>query len=146
MKFDRFTVKAKDALAAAQNHTRYLDQQQVEWEHLLIALLDQEGGVASTLLRQIGCNLESVRGQVERELSKFPVVKGGDIYLGPEVLHALSEAGYQPAYGARPLKRAIQRLVLDPLTTAILNGEVKEGQKVTVDLDPKGNVPRSDDR
>jgi ATP-dependent Clp protease ATP-binding subunit ClpB len=45
----------------------------------------------------------------------------------------LSEVGYDPAYGARPLKRAIQRLVFDPLAQALLKGEFAEGDAVTVD-------------
>ena len=44
--------------------------------------------------------------------------------------------GYDPAYGARPLKRAIQRLIQDPLAMKILDGEVLHGDQVTVDADP----------
>jgi ATP-dependent Clp protease ATP-binding subunit ClpB len=43
--------------------------------------------------------------------------------------------GYDRAYGARPLKRAIQRLVQDPLALKILEGEVKHGDHVVVDAD-----------
>jgi ATP-dependent Clp protease ATP-binding subunit ClpB len=43
----------------------------------------------------------------------------------------LAEQGYDPVYGARPLKRAIQRLVLDPLAIEILEGRVPEGSHVT---------------
>ncbi|HYE24048.1 MAG TPA: ATP-dependent chaperone ClpB [Clostridia bacterium] len=46
---------------------------------------------------------------------------------------ALFEAGYDPAYGARPLKRAIQRLVQDPLALKILDGEVLHGDHVVAD-------------
>jgi ATP-dependent Clp protease ATP-binding subunit ClpB len=45
----------------------------------------------------------------------------------------LAETGYDPAYGARPLKRAIQRLVFDPLAQALLKGEFAEGDSVVVD-------------
>ncbi len=45
----------------------------------------------------------------------------------------LAEVGYDPQFGARPLKRTIQRLVVDPLTTKLLGGEVKDGSEVTVD-------------
>ena len=40
------------------------------------------------------------------------------------------EEGYDPVYGARPLKRTIQRRVLDPLALAVLQGEFKEGDAV----------------
>ncbi|MEQ1823981.1 MAG: ATP-dependent chaperone ClpB [Fimbriimonadaceae bacterium] len=45
----------------------------------------------------------------------------------------LASSGFDPIYGARPLKRAIQREVLNPLAQAILKGEVSDGQKVVVD-------------
>ena len=48
--------------------------------------------------------------------------------------------GYDPAYGARPLKRAIQRLIQDPLALKILDGEVLHGDRVMVDADRKRRV------
>ena len=45
------------------------------------------------------------------------------------------EMGFDPVYGARPLKRAIQRLVLDPLAMEILAGKVHEGHHVLADTD-----------
>ena len=48
--------------------------------------------------------------------------------------------GYDPAYGARPLKRAIQKLVLDPLAMRVLEGEFHEGDRVTVDVEDNGLV------
>ena len=46
----------------------------------------------------------------------------------------MAEQGYDAEYGARPLKRAIQRLVENPLSSALLRGEFKAGDTVTVDL------------
>jgi ATP-dependent Clp protease ATP-binding subunit ClpB len=46
----------------------------------------------------------------------------------------LSETGFDPVYGARPLKRAIQQLIQDPLAIKILEGSVKEGDRVKVDV------------
>jgi ATP-dependent Clp protease ATP-binding subunit ClpB len=53
----------------------------------------------------------------------------------PAVSH-LVRAGYDPVYGARPLKRAIQREIDTPLARLILQGEVREGQDLLVDYDP----------
>ncbi len=50
----------------------------------------------------------------------------------------LVRSGYDPVYGARPLKRAIQREIETPLAKRILSGEVKSGQIVQLDTDPKG--------
>ena len=43
------------------------------------------------------------------------------------------DAGFDPAYGARPLKRALQRQVLDPLAMRILQGEFAEGDRISID-------------
>jgi ATP-dependent Clp protease ATP-binding subunit ClpB len=47
----------------------------------------------------------------------------------------LAEIGYDPVYGARPLKRTIQRLIQDPLAVKILEGEFKEGDRIRIDSD-----------
>jgi ATP-dependent Clp protease ATP-binding subunit ClpB len=52
----------------------------------------------------------------------------------------ISKEGYDPAYGARPLKRLIQKKIQDALALMILKGEVKDGDRVTVEVDGKGNV------
>ncbi len=52
----------------------------------------------------------------------------------------LVREGYDPAYGARPLKRTIQRRVLDPLALRVLEGDFIEGDAVTVDAGPGGLV------
>ncbi|RYD65331.1 MAG: hypothetical protein EOP58_07765, partial [Sphingomonadales bacterium] len=52
--------------------------------------------------------------------------------LTPEARDWLGRVGYDPIYGARPLKRAVQRYLQDPLADAILRGEVKDGATVKV--------------
>jgi ATP-dependent Clp protease ATP-binding subunit ClpB len=47
----------------------------------------------------------------------------------------LAEEGFDPVYGARPLRRAVQRLVIQPLSLRLLQGEVREGEKVVVDAE-----------
>ena len=53
---------------------------------------------------------------------------------------ALAEAGWDPAYGARPLKRAIQRLVENPLALRLLEGEFADGDTIRVDADGASRV------
>ncbi len=50
----------------------------------------------------------------------------------------LAEAGYDPTFGARPLKRAIQRELQDPLALKILSGDFHEGDTILVDRGPEG--------
>jgi ATP-dependent Clp protease ATP-binding subunit ClpB len=58
--------------------------------------------------------------------------------ITPAASAALAAEGYDPAYGARPLKRVIQREIADPLAIAILEGRFGEGDTVVVDVDPDG--------
>jgi len=60
------------------------------------------------------------------------------IELTPAARKAIFKAGYDRAYGARPLKRAIQRLVQDPLAVKILDGTVRHGDRVLVDAAKSG--------
>jgi ATP-dependent Clp protease ATP-binding subunit ClpB len=50
----------------------------------------------------------------------------------------LAEEGYDPIFGARPLKRAIQRLVQNPLAMAVLEGRFGEGDHIVVSVGPDG--------
>jgi len=58
--------------------------------------------------------------------------------ISPEALNWLAEAGYDPVYGARPLKRVIQRTIQNPLAQEILSGKVLDGQKVKIDVENEG--------
>jgi len=59
--------------------------------------------------------------------------------LTPAARALLFREGYDPAYGARPLRRAIQRLIQDPLAMKLLDGEVHPGDMVVADADPKSD-------
>jgi ATP-dependent Clp protease ATP-binding subunit ClpB len=72
--------------------------------------------------------------QVERLKERLAESKI-DITLTPAAEELLIEVGYDPVYGARPLKRALQRLILDPLALKLLEGEIMEGQEVEVDAE-----------
>jgi ATP-dependent Clp protease ATP-binding subunit ClpB len=58
--------------------------------------------------------------------------------LDPAAREWLADKGWDPAYGARPLKRAIQKAVQDPLAELILSGRVKDGEAVRITVGPKG--------
>ncbi|MFL5601719.1 MAG: ATP-dependent chaperone ClpB, partial [Gemmatimonadaceae bacterium] len=60
--------------------------------------------------------------------------------LTPSAREVLATEGYDPAFGARPLKRAIQRLLQNPLALAVLEGKFGEGDHIVVDRDPKGEL------
>ena len=60
--------------------------------------------------------------------------------LTPSAREVLATEGYDPAFGARPLKRAIQRLLQNPLALAVLEGKFSEGDHIVVDRDAKGEL------
>jgi len=60
--------------------------------------------------------------------------------LSDAVLDKICEAGYDPVYGARPLKRAIQQLLENPLAQAVLSGRFADGDTISVDLDSSGEL------
>ena len=60
------------------------------------------------------------------------------ITLEPSAREWLADKGWDPAYGARPLKRVIQKSVQDPLAEMILAGSIKDGEKVEVSAGPQG--------
>ena len=64
------------------------------------------------------------------------------LQLSPAAYTLLLEEGYDPAYGARPLRRTIQRLIQDPLALQILEGKVLPGDHIRVDRDGKNDAMR----
>jgi ATP-dependent Clp protease ATP-binding subunit ClpB len=74
--------------------------------------------------------------RVKRLLSERRI----EIEVGDEAKRLLAEKGYDPHYGARPLKRVIQRVLQDPLAMKILEGEFPEGSKVRVEARVSGEA------
>jgi ATP-dependent Clp protease ATP-binding subunit ClpB len=74
-----------------------------------------------------------------RDLKKLLADRKITLELTDGARHQMLMTGYDRAYGARPLKRAIQRLIQDPLAIKILDGEILHGDTVRVDADPLNN-------
>lgn len=66
-----------------------------------------------------------------------------ELELGDSALSHLASAGFDPVYGARPLKRALQKELMNPLAKAILQGEVRDGERVIAELEDGRFVFRS---
>jgi ATP-dependent Clp protease ATP-binding subunit ClpB len=73
---EKLTVKAQEALAAAQGEARRRDHQALDVEHLVLALLAQEDGIAAAILEKIGADPRDVAARVEDELRPLPKVTG----------------------------------------------------------------------
>ena len=78
----------------------------------------------------IDIQLESLRNHLaDRKIT---------LEMTPAAREALFKEGYDPAFGARPLKRAIQKLLADPLALRILEGDIQAGDNVVADVNRDG--------
>src|SRR6187401_774550 len=77
MRLDKLTVKAQEAIQAAQSLADQGNHQAIEPEHLLQALLQQQEGVVGPLLAKLGARPETLARQVQAEIEKLPKVRGG---------------------------------------------------------------------
>jgi len=75
-----------------------------------------------------------------KRLAKLLEEKQLKLELTQRAKEAVGRAGYDPVYGARPLKRALQRMVLDPLAMKVLQGDYRPGDTVMVDAGPSDDV------
>ena len=76
MDVNRMTHKVQEALQAAGGIATRRNHQGIDVEHLLLALLEQEGGLAPAILERSGAQVSSIRDKVEAELNKLPRVSG----------------------------------------------------------------------
>jgi ATP-dependent Clp protease ATP-binding subunit ClpB len=83
---------------------------------------------------EMGRIVEIQIGRLQKLLDERKIT----IALDPSAREWLADKGWDPAYGARPLKRVIQKSVQDPLAEMILAGQIRDGEKVTVSAGKQG--------
>jgi len=72
-----------------------------------------------------------------KRLRKQMAERDVTIEFTTEALDKLSDAGYDPAFGARPLRRVLQRMIEDPMSEMILRGDIPTGSKVIIEPNDK---------
>ncbi|HET7293271.1 MAG TPA: ATP-dependent chaperone ClpB [Vicinamibacteria bacterium] len=92
MRLDQFTVKAQDALSAAQTAAEKLDHPEVTPEHLLSSLLAQEGGVVPSALGKLGVAIPALTADLERSLASLPRTQGAATQVSPRLDAVLKQA------------------------------------------------------
>ena len=92
MRLDQFTVKAQEALTSAQTGAEKADHPEVTPEHLLKALLEQEGGVVPAALGKLGVDAGSVAAEVEKTLLSLPRTQGTATHVSPKLDATLKQA------------------------------------------------------
>jgi ATP-dependent Clp protease ATP-binding subunit ClpB len=93
MQIDKLTSKFQEALGAAQSLAVGRDHQVIEPAHLLLALLNQQGGTVKPLLAQSGVNVPAYQADLEAQLKRFPQVEGGngDIRISADLSRLLNQ-------------------------------------------------------
>jgi len=114
MRLDKLTVKLQDALQEAISFAAESGHQQVEPEHLFYALLKQPESTIAAIFDKLG-------------MAVFSIIKAIEEYI--------IETGFDISFGARPLNRVLQKHIQDPLSLRLLEGSLKEGDKIVADLD-----------
>src|SRR3954466_5028511 len=94
MRFDKFTTKLQEALAEAQSLALGRDQQYIEPQHLLYALLDQEDGGIAGLISKAGGNAPALKKKLLGSIESLPKVEGtpGEVHISRELTQLLNVA------------------------------------------------------
>jgi ATP-dependent Clp protease ATP-binding subunit ClpB len=95
MRLDKFTLRGQEAIQAAIELAERNQNQQVEPEHLLIAMLDQPEGIVRPLLGKLGTNVTVVLNDVQAAVARFPRVQGGQQYFSPRLTQVFTASQKQ---------------------------------------------------
>src|ERR687890_1471802 len=85
MRLERFTLRGQEAIQSAIEAAERNQHQQVEPEHLLLAMLEQPEGVVRPLLGKLGANVQVVLNDVQAAIGRLPRVQGGQQYFSPRL-------------------------------------------------------------
>ena len=94
MRFDKFTTKLQEALADAQSMALGQDHQQIEPQHLLLSLLNQDEGGVSSLVAKAGGNPNALKQSLQQAVNRLPKVQGtpGEVHLSRDLGNLLNVA------------------------------------------------------
>ncbi len=98
MWYDKLTIKTQEAIQQAQRIANKYDHQQVDVEHVLVALLDQPEGIVTPILQKLGAHPATIRAEVEAELQKRPKVYGdAQAEITPRLAKVLTDSALDEA-------------------------------------------------
>lgn len=156
MQLDKLTIKSQEALQGAQNIARKHSHQEIDGEHLLLALLGQSESLIPELLEKIGVGTAKLKSDLESELARRHKVQGtGEPYLGADLRKAIEAAETEAAklkddctstehlllgllaQGGSSLKKSFQSDGLKRDTVLKALAELRGNQRVT-DQSPEG--------
>ena len=95
MRFEKFTIKSQELIQNSQTLAAQYNNQQIEPEHLLAAMLAEKEGIAGSMLRKLGVSPDAIAQEVAHAIEKLPKVGGGgvgEVYLSPRSKTVLEAA------------------------------------------------------
>jgi len=95
MRLDKFTLRGQEAIQAGIELAERNQNQQVEPEHLLCAMLDQPEGIVRPLLGKLGANIQVIKNDCEAAVARFPRVQGGQQYFSSRLTQVFTAAQKQ---------------------------------------------------
>jgi len=95
MRLDKFTLRGQEAIQAGIELAERNQNQQVEPEHLLCAMLDQPEGIVRPLLGKLGANIQVIKNDCEAAVARFPRVQGGQQYFSSRLSQVFTAAQKQ---------------------------------------------------
>src|SRR5437867_709036 len=95
MRLDRFTLRAQEAVQTAIEQAERNQNQQVEPEHLLAAMLEQPEGIVRPILGKLSVNVTVVSNDIQAAIARFPRVQGGQQYFSPRLSQIFTAAQKQ---------------------------------------------------
>jgi ATP-dependent Clp protease ATP-binding subunit ClpB len=125
------TVDFRNAVVIMTSNLRSFDAMRERFRPEFLNRIDEIVEFASLTREQLTDIVELQLARLRERLAE----RGISLELTDEAKEVIAEAGWDPAFGARPLKRAIQRLVENPLAVQLLEGRFGEGDTVRVDVE-----------
>src|SRR5437660_12272480 len=92
MRLDKFTLRGQEAIQSAIEVAERNQNQEVQPEHVLFAMLEQPEGVVRPILGKLGANVQVVLNDVQAAVARFPKVQGGQQYFSPRVTQVFQAA------------------------------------------------------
>ena len=112
MRFDKFTIKSQDLIQNAQSLASQKNNQQIEPEHLLSAMLDEKEGIARDMFHKLGVSLDDIANELTQAIDKLPKINSiGDVYIS-QMTKGILDAAFAEATKMKDKYVSIEHILL----------------------------------
>ena len=112
MRFDKFTIKSQELIQNAQSLASQKNNQQIEPEHLLSAMLDEKEGIARAMFHKLGVSPDDIANEVTQAIDKLPKISSiGDVYIS-QMTKGILDAAFAEAAKMKDQYVSIEHILL----------------------------------